>query len=112
MQLPEEISGSTPFSGPGYCVVTDLLVMAMHDSAFMNVPSLETLQQMIEAAPPGPITNLQMKPEWLDKPILRAYTDQSHYMISTEKALKYATLYKQYESLGILAGFEVDVLRL
>ncbi|KAJ7885075.1 hypothetical protein B0H14DRAFT_1365478 [Mycena olivaceomarginata] len=106
--LPEEISPSQPFSGPGHCVVTDLIVMAMADGVFENVRDFDQLGRLMKAVQPGQTIRLQMKDACLKIPILRAYTDGTHFIISQKKALKYAALYKQYESLGKGAGFEDD----
>jgi hypothetical protein len=104
--LPEEISPSQPFSGPGHCVVTDLIVMAMADGVFKNVGDFDQLGRLMNAVQPDQTIRLQMKETSLKIPILRAYTDGTHFIISQTKALKYAALYKQYESLGKGAGFE------
>ncbi|KAF8161954.1 hypothetical protein K438DRAFT_1776231 [Mycena galopus ATCC 62051] len=94
----------SPFTGPGYCAVTDLAIMAMLDQAFTHVPDFDTLHRLMENA--TKVITLQIKDKWLSIPVLRAYSDSQKGIISPNKALKYSTLYTQYTTLGVLAGFE------
>ncbi|KAJ7936423.1 hypothetical protein B0H13DRAFT_2303824 [Mycena leptocephala] len=102
--LPQDLSGSEPFTGAGYCIVTDLVMMVMHDRALKHVPNLDVLHTLMKNA--TTVTTLQIKAEWLNVPILRTYSDSQKGEISANKALKYSTLYSQYEKLGVLAGFQ------
>ncbi|KAJ7209376.1 hypothetical protein B0H12DRAFT_1242860 [Mycena haematopus] len=105
--LSEPVNTATAFSGPGYCIVADLIVMAMHDEVFLHVPDFASLAHLMKAMKPGQAAlKLQYKDGVSNLPVLRAYTDATHYTISNDKVLKYSTIYKQYETLGKLAGFE------
>jgi hypothetical protein len=78
--------------------------MAMQDLVFAHVPNFDVLQQMMQNA--EGVIRLQYKPGCSEMAVLRAYTDGQKHIISSDKALKYSTLYKQYEQLGTAAGFE------
>jgi hypothetical protein len=71
--LPQDISSSEAFTGPGYCIVTDLVIMAMQDLVFAHVPNFDVLQQMMQNA--EGVIRLQYKPGCSEMAVLRAYTD-------------------------------------
>jgi hypothetical protein len=93
------------FSGPGCCLTTDLLLMALEDQVLAEVSSLDDLRLLMEAVDKPVRLGYKDDPAIAMMPILRAYLPHS-IDISKTKALTYHSLYFQLIGLGIRSGYE------